>query len=253
MSSDSVYEVCMKSSHRGPSREEDAIRPRDPRGRHELNMADYYGHQKLACEEVLENERQLHDINYISLRLPDVIGPRDTTNRFWNYQMWLLTYQLKSSLGPVHLNPNENKPISFAYSEDVTDLIVKLLHADLELYNEAYNVAVETVTLGDFLEIMADALGIDVVFNRTDEANIHLYPSVTRGPVNTTKISEKLNWKPSPLKMAVKASCEFYQRAMSIPQFEKRRDSILRRYLPNKETREKFLRGELKPVSREEL
>ena len=253
MSSDSVYEVCVKTSHGGPNCEDDAIRPRDPRGRHELNMAEYYGHQKLGCEEVLENERNLYGINYVSLRLPDVIGPRDTTNRFWNYQIWLQTHQFDVSFGPVHLNPNENKPMSLLYSEDLSDLIIKFFDSDLDVYNEAYNVAFDPITLEDFIEIMAESLGTDVVFNRTDQANVHWYPSVTRGPIDTTKISQKLNWKPSPLKVAVKSSCEFFESAMSVPLFEKRRDGILGKYLPNKEAREKFLKGELKRISREDL
>ncbi len=42
---------------------------------------------------------------------------------------------------------------------------------------------------------------------------------------------------------------------MSEPLFQKRRDGILARYLPNNELREKFLKGELilNGVSREEL
>ncbi len=69
------------------------------------------------------------------------------------------------------------------------------------------------------------------------------------------KFHEKLNWKPSTLKVAVKSSCEFFQRAMSEPLFQKRLDGILARYLPNNELREKFLKGELilNGVSREEL
>lgn len=248
-----MYEVCIKTPHGGPSREEDAIRPRDPRERHKLNMADYYGHQKLACEDILQNERNLNGINYVSLRLPDVIGPRDTTDRFWDYHIWLLTHQLDGSFGPVHLNPKENKPISLVYSEDLSHLIIKLFEVELDVYNEAYNVAFEPVTLEDFIGIMGESLGVDVVLNRTDQANLHWYPSVTRGPVNTTKISEKLNWKPSPLNVAVKSSCEFFQGAMSVHEFEKRRDGILKRYLPNNDAREKFLKDELNRVSREEL
>ncbi|XP_028392615.1 uncharacterized protein LOC114517155 [Dendronephthya gigantea] len=253
ISSDSVYEVCIKNPHGGPSREEDAIRPRDPRERHEINMADYYSHQKLGCEEVLQNERKLNGINYVSLRLPYVIGPRDTTDRFWNYQIWLLTHQLDGSLGPVHLNPNINKLLNFVYSEDVSDLIAKLLEVELDVYNEAYNVAFKPVTLERFLGIMAGSLGVDVVFNRTDEANLHWYPPMTHGSTSTAKVIQKLNWKPSSLETAIRSSCEFYQRAMSVWKYKIRRDRILQRYLPNKVLRERFLKDQLNDVSREEL
>lgn len=250
-----MYEVCVNTRHEGSSREDDAVRPRDPRERHELNMAEYYGHQKLGCEHVLQNERNLNGINYVTLRLPDAIGARDTTNRFWNYQIWLLTHQLKGSFGPVHLNPKENKPISFVYSEHLSDLVVKLLGVELDVYNDVYNVALEAVTLEEFIGIMAESLGVQVVYNRTNEANVHWYPSVNRGPVNTTKISEKLHWKRSPLdlKVAVKTTCEFFNAAMSNPVFEKRRDGILKRYLSDKEQREKFLKNELNRLSDEKL
>lgn len=245
ISSDSVYEVCIKTSHNGPSREEDAVRPRDPRARHDLNVRDYYGHQKLACEEVLENERRYSRINFISLRLPDVIGPRDTTNRFWNYQLWLLTHRLDESLGPVHLNPNENRPISFVYSEDISELIIQLFNSDLDVYNDAYNVAFPPVTLEEFLKIMAESLGIDIKYKRTNEANIHWYPSVTRGPLNTTKVFDMLNWRPSSIEVAVRHSCEFFKHAMSVEEFQGRRDDILRRYLPNREARDAFLKRQI--------
>ena len=39
------------------------------------------------CEEYLECQSK-NGIPYICLRLPDVIGPRDSTNRFWLLQVF---------------------------------------------------------------------------------------------------------------------------------------------------------------------
>ena len=67
---------------RRPSREEDAVRPRDPGEVERLRRADPYGHYKLAGEEALARS----GLAWVALRLADVVGPRDTTNRWWTYQ-----------------------------------------------------------------------------------------------------------------------------------------------------------------------
>ena len=47
-----------------------------------LKRKDPYGHYKLSCEEALTYyQREKSGFPWVSLRLADVIGPRDTTNR----------------------------------------------------------------------------------------------------------------------------------------------------------------------------
>ncbi|EDO45925.1 predicted protein [Nematostella vectensis] len=77
ISSDSVYEVSqLPPNFNGePSREEDAVRPASRTRQEELRLVDGYGHNKLECEEVLEDEHALTKLPYISLRIPDVIDP----------------------------------------------------------------------------------------------------------------------------------------------------------------------------------
>ena len=97
ISTDSVYEVnllyksvCTHTTVqvsapkpvRRPSREEDAVRPRDPGEVERLRRADPYGHYKLAGEEAVARS----GLAWVALRLADVVGPRDTTNRWWTYQ-----------------------------------------------------------------------------------------------------------------------------------------------------------------------
>ena len=244
ISSDSVYEVCANNWHGGPSREEDARRPTSQEEQATLKRKDLYGHTKLECEETLERERAKHGINYVSLRLPDVIGPRDTTGRFWNYQIWLLCHHLAGSLGPVHLNPRNDVAMSLAFSENVSELILSLLSCEFDVLNEAYNVAIDhIVTLGEFLEMMAETLGIKKVsYDRTRNANIHWYPSVNRGPMNITKILTRLpTWKPSSFKEALRISCQFFKHAMDVGEFRGRRDKIIERYIQDKDTWNDFL------------
>ena len=52
-----------------------------------LAKADEYGHAKLGGEEVLVKQQAAGGFPWVSLRLADVIGPRDTTDRWWVYQV----------------------------------------------------------------------------------------------------------------------------------------------------------------------
>jgi len=109
ISTDSVYDVCeLPDTGRpvgetpggetpednwrdtlgpGPVREEDAVRPEDKGLRDLLSTHHDYGHRKLEAEEQLVIQRRSNHtdgrpgIPYVILRLPDVLGPRDTTYR----------------------------------------------------------------------------------------------------------------------------------------------------------------------------
>ena len=54
-------------------------------GWRQLAGRDSYGDGKLSSEELLRSRAVPH----LVLRLPDVIGPRDTTRRWWAYQLWV--------------------------------------------------------------------------------------------------------------------------------------------------------------------
>lgn len=101
ISTDSVYDVCDPDIRWGipeetpgeerweetPVREEDAVRPEDKGLRDMLSTHHDYGHRKLEAEEQLIIQRHnnytdgMPGIPYVILRLPDVLGPRDTTYR----------------------------------------------------------------------------------------------------------------------------------------------------------------------------
>ena len=58
------------------------MRPKDEKEVGLLKRKDPYGHYKLSCEEALSYyQREKSGFPWVSLRLADVIGPRDTTNR----------------------------------------------------------------------------------------------------------------------------------------------------------------------------
>lgn len=78
---------------------------------------------------------------YVFLRLPDVIGPRDSTNRFWLYQMWFqylcFTYPDITQIIRV---PKSfyNKKTSYIYVKDIARIIHIVLHSDVK--NEVFNI-----------------------------------------------------------------------------------------------------------------
>lgn len=151
ISTDSVYDVCDPDRRsEGPVREQDSVRPDDIGYRDMLSSHHDYGHRKLEAEEELVIQRynhsdQLLGIPYIILRLPDVLGPRDTTYRFWLYQLWLrlgpLLIQHPVTI-PQFLMDQKN---SFVYVDDVAKVVLEAVEAESD--NEAYTDQVVSLTL----------------------------------------------------------------------------------------------------------
>lgn len=221
ISSDSVYEVCHKN-HSLPTREIDAVRPDTQEERDELEGKESYGHRKLACEEELESQYQKGGVPFISLRLPDVIGPRDNTLRWWIYQTWfrLADYLDKKVVIPAIL---VNHPMSLVYVDDVANAILICLHTDDSLYNQAYNLALnESPSLFAMLDGVRTHLKLPNSEIRLDKNrdSMRLFPSVTRGTVDTDKAKVLLGWKPTPWDQVLKETTEFYEAAFSKPEFD---------------------------------
>lgn len=232
ISTDSVYEVCKEPSHEGPTFEEDAVRPADPNEREAYAERDPYGSNKLDCEEAIKREKELWNIPYMILRLPDVIGLRDNTNRFWYYLLWLRFHDILDR--PLEIPPSlRDKPLSFVFAEDVANLLILLPELqDDGLFNFVYNLAFrETVTLEELLRIMSKHLGIsDIKFDRSNENGVHYYPSVNRGPIDISMALDYLNWNPHKLDTGIKKTVQFYEYAMRSPDFKAQRKAVLDRF-----------------------
>jgi len=124
-----VYDVCDEKQRvlddKDRIKEESSIRPKDNQKIRKLAKSEDYGHGKLMCEEYLKSHQESWQtpFSYICLRLPDVIGPYDSTHRLWAYLKWLIN----SKQHPVHLEDEiDSKPISLVYSEDVANLIYSI-------------------------------------------------------------------------------------------------------------------------------
>lgn len=210
ISTDSVYEVCPPSEHGGPSKETDALGPKQAK---EVADSDDYGREKLLAEHVLEQHFKEHtNTRFIILRLPDVIGPRDRTRRWWSYQLWLAVHQKLKV--PVHIPPFlTEKKLSFVYSGDVATVIAQFINGDHQtVVNEAFNLAwPQTVTLRQLLSQIAECINVTEV-NFTS-GQLHFYPSVTRGVIDVQKAVDMLKWGPTPMTKAICQLCTFYDQA----------------------------------------
>ncbi|KAL3878315.1 hypothetical protein ACJMK2_030678 [Sinanodonta woodiana] len=231
ISSDSVYEVCNKT-HSELTREEDAVRPHDLDVQQKLNSQESYGHGKLEAEEELQRQCAKTGVLYITLRLPDVVGPRDNTRRWWLYQLWI---QLRGYLErPISVPDNLwDRPLSFVYADDVADVVLKCIESDDKIYNQAYNLAfVEKPTLSEFIHQLLQEFGVhDIEIKRDFSPDaLHLYPSVKLGPIDASKVRRVLDWQPTSWKQAFSKTVKFYEDVFKtpLPEFSQAQKDVIR-------------------------
>lgn len=148
ISTDSVYDVCDTEIREGPVKESDDLRPNDDAEIKKKADDEDYGHDKLKCEEYLRSHVGALNtgFNFLCLRLPDVIGPYDSTCRYWAYLLWLRDMERR----PIHSHDeSKNDKLSFVYSCDVSNLIISFLPRidDQEflqsVHKESFNIAFE--------------------------------------------------------------------------------------------------------------
>ena len=120
--------------------------------------------------------------SYLILRLADVIGKRDTTQRFWLLQMYLqyleFTGQQKHdiSISKSYLN----KQTSYVYVQDVAKVIYAFLKSN-SIKNEIFNVGFnETLSINQFYDLLAFTINPDLklTYIPTDFEIDHPFPSV---------------------------------------------------------------------------
>ena len=172
---------------------------------------------------------------YVILRLPDVIGGRDGTHRWWIYQLWVTLeagMAEKDNSGKVTVPTfTDGHHMSFVLADDVADLIVEMFFVEMDVLDkQIYNLGwEETFTLRYILDGMAEELQVKDKVEVVDEeqGNFYLYPSVKRGPVDVSKAYENLSWRPTDWDEAFAETVQFYNDAMSNEAFTKERDNVI--------------------------
>ncbi|CAF0869886.1 unnamed protein product [Adineta steineri] len=226
--------VCLPTSN-SLSSEIDSIRPTDTDEYERLRRKDSYGHKKLKIEEYLSQWQSKSNDNwfYVVLRLPDVLGPRDSTDRWWFYQMWIQFY---TSIQKT-LEISTNLRSSYVYVNDVARYIthilsITFLDSSTIFYNQILNIGcTEIVSINDLLSMIIDELNLNrlhipIKYNPNTEADF--FPSVTRGGINISKaLSNQFNWKPTPLKQVVRETIQWYNDAYE--HYPNERSAIVKR------------------------
>jgi nucleoside-diphosphate-sugar epimerase len=157
--------------------------------------------------------------SYVILRLPDVLGPRDSTDRWWFYQMWI---QFSSSLQkPVEFSTHLRS--SYVYVNDVAHYITRILSQTFidmstTFRNQILNIACEEVlSIHDLLLMMIDELHLEachISIRYNPNTNTDFFPSVTRGGIDITKaLSSPFDWQPTPIKQVIRETIQWYNRA----------------------------------------
>lgn len=214
ISSDSVYEVCEAASHDGPSIETDAKRPADDGVRRQLRRRDRYGDGKLAGEEQLEKRATTA---FVCLRLADVSGPRDNTDRWVQLMLWLWCSAVHGTV--VHVPTSLiSRKMSFVDARDVAGVVAAISCAKTPPPSRAYNLACsEPLFLRELMLSFATALGIETKVSLTELPDDHartLFPSVDRGPVSIALAEAEIGWQPMTFLDTIPGNCLFYTKAL---------------------------------------
>jgi nucleoside-diphosphate-sugar epimerase len=109
-----------------------------------------YGADKRAAEDVFARAWAETKFPFTSLRLPMVNSERDHYDRIYGY------FQRLQDGGPILIPEGDGLPVRHVYGEDVVQAIMRLTDGDLGKGRD-YNIGQdETVTLEQFLEMLAE-------------------------------------------------------------------------------------------------
>lgn len=215
VSTDSVYEVTESPRYTAKSKrrsvETDAVRPSDDAIREDLNEDDRYGDRKFAGEEVLYAQSALP---HASLRFADVIGPRDNTGRFVTYYAWV-KFQKLESVPNIALPKGIPEATSITYVGDAAQTILLAMdESNRDAWNASYNIACEEVfNVTSQIMSMGHLMGNHHIHpKKIRDLDLHVYPSVTKGPVDVSKAKDALGFRPTPQEVALSRTIRWYDK-----------------------------------------
>lgn len=264
ISSDSIYEVCSPKAHPEKPTEEgiDDHRPSSLQLQAELNAADPYAHGKLEAEEVLRELQPGSSWSYVFLRIPDVVGPRDTSYRWWLYQILVDLQPWTQVPVPCVQEDRDGRRMSLVYVRDVARAILEVLASDIDhdsdkgerqdlsVRNTALNLAHhEAWTFPQIMESIArevaksNAAAVSSASSPPPSASAPLssllfalnrttdFPSVKKGPISTSRARALLGWEPTPWgEEVLRGTVEYFESeaVWQDARFAKEREGVLR-------------------------
>mmetsp|Transcript_723 Transcript_723/g.1362 ORF Transcript_723/g.1362 Transcript_723/m.1362 type:complete len:463 (+) Transcript_723:42-1430(+) len=227
ISSHAVYEVSKNSTHGDQLlHESDAARPGrevSPLERYQLKAQSSRGDAALECEEELMKQYNSGGFPFVTLRLANVIGPKENTIRYWLLHLWVRG-NLPLTM-PMQLDQTLLKtPISMTYTPDIAQAVVRVIARSRgekccpeHVNGEAFNLACEEApTQNTLYNRVAEPIGVPYIETQEVHPNksVVLYPDIKRGPLSITKALDVLRWSPTDLAKAVRSVARFYDRVM---------------------------------------
>lgn len=152
---------------------------------------------------------------YTSLRLPDVYGVYDNLGGFFeSFVDPILAGRPVATLVPPERVRPRGQPagaapkMSWVYAPDVVDAVLAAHAAGAAAHGEIFHVAhVARVTVADMAEVVAKVANATAVLDETAVASM---PQHDVGPVAVHKALLALDWRPTPLRDAVRAVVAWY-------------------------------------------
>jgi nucleoside-diphosphate-sugar epimerase len=164
----------------------------------------------------LEAEREImgrDDLSWTIIRPPIVVGPDDTTLRFWFYLQRLLDG------GPLLLTEGGRQAFTHVYSEDLARGYLLALEND-RAEHRVYNMAQrEIVTLHDLVTVAAGALGLDPELvpvpsgaaTSGDWTYADPYGPLTRFVMSSARAGDDLGYATTPFREWLSVTARWYR------------------------------------------
>ncbi|CAH0376079.1 unnamed protein product, partial [Pelagomonas calceolata] len=203
ISTDSVFAACERVQ-KDSLVEADAVRATSRQAIAELKRRDSYqygyGSAKLDAEEVYAT------IDSVSLRLPDVIGPRDNLGGFLD----LIDAVGRGRVGSAVKHVADGKPHvgSIAYAPDVGRAVVAALTAS-NPPKVLHIACVQPVSVAELAALVA--AGRDYALDAARKAP--LLTVDVGGPICVDAALSALDWRPTPLADAIRETVAWYETA----------------------------------------
>ena len=206
ISTDSVFAACERVDRKALV-EADAKRATSRQAIAELKRRDSYqygyGSAKLDAEEVYAT------IDSVSLRLPDVIGPRDNLGGFLD----LFDAVGRGRVGSAvkHVADGKSHVGSIAYAPDVGRAVVAALTAS-NPPKVLHIACVRPVSVAELAALVADIAGRDKpILDAARKAP--LLTVDVGGPLCVDAALSALDWRPTPLADAIRETVAWYETA----------------------------------------
>lgn len=157
----------------------------------DLRPISYYGASKLASESLISAYAHMNEMNVITFRFPNVIGPNLTHGVIYDF-----TKKLNDNPNKLVILGDGTQSKPYIYVEDLVEVIIKMTE-DIKPGVDIYNIGVEgSTSVTKIADTVCKELGLENVEYEYTGGNIGWKGDVPKFQYDLTKIHSK-GWKAS--------------------------------------------------------